>query len=164
MSHHYLSPGQQGSEILIEWWETLDDNRGVRATLRRCQNPTDVIFQPSYMRLHDQLSAGLQRDYVWEIRLARVIGLLAHCRDDQAELKMARAMAGNPPIVSELRFRRLLQTTPEDLYLPMIRALRLLDQGANLSDLIESVYHWNDSVRKRWAFDYYPNTPEKSAA
>jgi CRISPR system Cascade subunit CasB len=46
----------------------------------------------------------------------------------------------------------------------MIRVLQMLDHTANLSDLMDSVFNWGDPVRKRWAFDYYPNTPVSKTA
>lgn len=88
-----------------------------------------------------------------------VVGLLAHVRH-RSNQTLARQMAGNPPTVSELRFRRLLQRDQNNLYGAMIRILRMLDHTANLTDLIHSVFYWGDKVKKDWAFDYFPNTPE----
>ena len=73
-------------------------------------------------------------------------------------------MAGNPPIVSELRFRRLIQRDRADLYISMIRVLRMLGNKGNLHDLAKSVYFWGDGVKRRWAFEYFPNTPDKASA
>jgi len=78
--------------------------------------------------------------------------------------RLAYQMAVNPPKVSELRFRRLLQRERDDLYGAMIRILQKLDQTANLPDLFNSVFYWGDPVRKRWAFEYFPNTPESKSA
>ena len=73
-------------------------------------------------------------------------------------------MAGNPPVVSELRFRRLIQRDRADLYVSMIRVLRMLGNKANLHDVANSVYYWGDKVKRDWAFAYFPNTPEKTSA
>jgi CRISPR system Cascade subunit CasB len=116
------------------------------------------MFQPAFQRLCQRLKPEPQE----QRQLASVVGLLAHVRHTTGQ-KLAYQMAGNPPVVSELRFRRLLQRDRTDLYGAMIRILRMLDHRANLPDLISSVFYWGDKVRKDWAFYYFPNTPEKAA-
>ena len=144
--------------ILVDWWQNLEYNQGTRAELRRCDSPDEVMFHPAFLRLCQRLNPEPRE----QAGLARVVGLLAHVRH-KTNQSLAYQMAGNPPTVSELRFRRLLQRDRRDLYGAMIRILRMLDYTANLHDLIASVYYWGDRVRKDWAFEYFPNTPEKSA-
>ncbi|MBL3527542.1 MAG: type I-E CRISPR-associated protein Cse2/CasB [gamma proteobacterium endosymbiont of Lamellibrachia anaximandri] len=159
-----FAPDGPGTGILTTWWQSLENDRGTRATLRRCNGPTQVMLHPAYIRLCKRLEPFLNSDHNWELRLARVVGLLSHCRHTTAR-DLARAMAGDgKPVVSELRFRRLLQEKPDDLYLAMIRILHMLGHTANLPDLISSVYYWGDSVRKRWAFAYFPFVPETKTA
>lgn len=150
-----LDKDSPATEALIRWWQGLDGNKGVRAELRRCDGPDQVIFHPAFQRLCRRLGPSPQ-DLV---PLAAVVGLLSHVRQPSNQ-SLARQMAGNPPVVSELRFRRLLQRDRTDLYGAMIRVLRMLDHTANLPDLISSVFYWGDGIRKKWAFDYFPNTPE----
>jgi CRISPR system Cascade subunit CasB len=71
---------------------------------------------------------------------------------------------GDSALVSELRFRRLLQCDRKKLYGSLIRILRLLDDTADLYDLAESVYFWGESVKKIWAYAYFPLAPEKKTA
>lgn len=149
--------------ILTRWWQSLENDKGTRAELRRCDSPEKVLFHSAFPRLCRQLEPLLGKEWNWEFRLAAVVGLLSHIRRTSA-LPLARQMAGNPPKVSELRFRRLLQRERDDLYGAMIRMLQMLDQTANLPDLMDSVFNWGDPVRKRWAFDYFPNTPESKSA
>ncbi len=143
--------------ILIDWWQSLENNKGVRAELRRCDSADEVMFHPAFLRLCQRLKP----EPCQQTGLAMVVGLLAHVRH-RSNQSFAYQMAGNPPTVSELRFRRLLQRDRNDLYGAMIRILRMLDHTANLPDLIASVFHWGDKVRKEWAFSYFPNTPERS--
>lgn len=144
--------------ILTHWWQGLENDKGTRAELRRCDSPEKVMFHPAFPRLCRQLKPLLGEEWNWEHRLATVVGLLSHVRHTTGQT-LAYQMAGNPPQVSELRFRRLLQRDHDDLYGAMIRILQMLDQTANLPDLMDSVFYWGDPVRKRWAFDYFPNTP-----
>lgn len=149
--------------LLTKWWQGLERNKGTRAELRRCSSAIHVTFHPEFPRICSQLAPYLEGEWSWETRLATVVGLLSHVRYT-SDHKLARAMAGNPPEVSELRFRRLLQRDRNDLYGAMVRILRMLDNKANLPDLMSSVFYWDDNVRKRWAFDYFPNTPESKTA
>ena len=155
-----FKPDAPATKRLTGWWAGLQDDRGTRAELRRCANPQQVLFTPAYQRLCAELTPHMEGQYGWEERLAGVIGLLAHVKAS-ANKSLAEAMAGKPPVVSELRFRRLLQRDRNNLYGAMIRILRMLDGKANLPDLMASVFDWDDGVRKRWSFAYFPNTPAK---
>jgi len=150
-----FSKGSTATKTLTKWWQGLEQNKGIRAELRRCATPNAVILHPAFQALCTRVKPQPQ-----ELRqLASVVGLLAQVQHTTTQT-LARQMAGNPPVVSELRFRRLLQRERDDLYHAMIPILHVLDHRANLPDLIESVFYWGDPVRKRWAFDYFPNTPE----
>lgn len=153
-------------EALQRWWTDLQKRNGDRAELRRAKTITDVILLPSFQRACIRFSPFFQyeTDDSWKPRLAAILGLLAHVRQLNPDQSLAIQMAGNPPIVSELRFRRLIQRDRADLYISMIRVLRMLNNKANLHDLAYSVYYWGDGVKRRWAFDYFPNTPEKASA
>ncbi|MCB1751678.1 MAG: type I-E CRISPR-associated protein Cse2/CasB [Gammaproteobacteria bacterium] len=149
--------------ILTHWWQGLENDKGTRAELRRCDMPEKVMFHPAFPRLCRRLQPLLEQEWNWQIRLAALVGLLSHVRKTTGQT-LAHQMAGNPPKVSELRFRRLLQREADDFYGAMIRVLPMLDHTANLPDLMSSVFYWGDPVRKRWAFDYFPNTPESKTA
>ena len=64
---------------------------------------------------------------------------------------------GDKPVVSELRFRRLLQHEREELYVALIRVIRLLDGCANIHELANVCFHWGYTEKKRWAFAYFKN-------
>jgi CRISPR system Cascade subunit CasB len=151
---------------LQDWWEDLQQRPGDRAELCRAQTLTDVLLLPAFQRACLRFRPFFQYEQHWEPRLALVLGLVAHVRRT-SDQKLAREMASptsqEPPVLSELRFRRLLQRERPDLLLAMIRVLRMLGHRANLHDLANSVYFWGDAVKRRWAFDYFPNVPEKSS-
>lgn len=106
---------------------------------------------------------GLYREaeevYLDEMRLMPILGLLSHVKSHDEERSIAAAMAqskNESPIVSELRFQRLLQSRDrKELYPLLLRGIKLLGNNVNVNDLIKSVYFWGDSCKKRWAFDYY---------
>ena len=72
-------------------------------------------------------------------------------------MKFAKQMTkSDKPAVSESRFRRVLEITDRDeLYVSLIRLIRILGGNVNLRDLAESVYWWNKNTKKDWAYSYW---------
>lgn len=146
------------SQVLMDWWEDLDKNRGERADLRRCKMPEEVIFVPAYHRLRKALSAyGEINDQA----LCLVAGILSHIREHDGSEKFAAQLARKPagkdsPLMSDLRFRKFLSIRdPITLFRESIRAVRLLDGIANIPDLARGLYWWTQKTRNQWALDYY---------
>jgi len=149
-------------QALQRWWDSLQSRSGDRAELRRAKTVADVILLPAFQHACQRFKPFFQNEKNWEYRLAAILGLLAHVRSPSHQ-KLALAMSGKPqPVVSELRFRRLIQRDRNELFVSMIRIIRMLGNQANLHDLANSVYYWGDRVKQEWAFDYFPNTPEKA--
>ncbi len=147
-------------KALQKFWEDLQRNRGDRAELRRAKSVDDIILLPVFQHACPRFRPFFENEENWEFRVAAVMGLLAHVRTTTVQ-EIALQMAGNPPVVSELRFRRLLQKDRKELFIAMIRVLRMLDNKANLHNLANSVYYWGDRTKHEWAFTYFPNTPNK---
>lgn len=149
-------------QALYGWRAGLEENRGDRAMLRRCQNPVEVAFTPAF----HQLVAALQPfRHVNPDRLARVAGVIAHTKlqDGPNRDRFAQQLAadqGGRALVSGLRFRRLLaEDDPERLYGMIVRMVRHLDGNADLGSLAAGLYVWNQETKKRWAQDYYERAP-----
>jgi CRISPR system Cascade subunit CasB len=70
--------------------------------------------------------------------------------------------------MSEARFRRLLQADDRiDCLRRLTRAVKMLKGKANVADLAEAVWYWNDRTKRRWAFTYLDADPpdqEREAA
>ena len=156
---------QNGAAIAAEWWrDLLSEEPGRRATrgtrraalarLRRAATPIEVMQEPEALRLIRRLSWAAPE------RVAILAGILAYVRepDDQ---RIARAVGReslddeDSALMSEARFRRLLQASGEELMEPLRRLVRLTKRKANVCDLASSVLYWGDKVRKRWIFEYY---------
>jgi CRISPR system Cascade subunit CasB len=166
MSVNFKSDTPLG-QILNDFWQTLEKDKGSRAQLRRCKTPDEVVMVSAFHHLCRRIQPLMkgERDGCWQMRIAAIAGLLAHIRKLDSRKTLAEQMAeGDSPVVSELRFRRLLQRDRRNLYGALIRILGLLDKKANPFDLAQSVYYWGDGERKRWAFAYFPNIPEKKSA
>lgn len=163
----YLSfsdPQGPDTVALEEWWEELcqQPNRGNRAELRRSRSPAEVVFAPAYHDLLRRLrEAGYAVGPEGARGLAAVAGLAAHLKKQDVKESLARQFArpkepGGAARLSGLRFRRLLDKQElEDLYLPLMRALKMVDNAANLRDLANSLYWWRKDSRKNWAYQYY---------
>jgi CRISPR system Cascade subunit CasB len=147
---------------VLEWWKTLEDNKGGRAELRRAKKLEQVFYSPQFHGLYRKISPIGWRN---EKKIALMAGVLAHIRSDAASQSVATQMAapgksGSKAVLSGLRFRRLLQhDSPEELYIPIIRIIRLLDKKINIADLAQSLYWWNSRTKMDWSLSYYGKAP-----
>ncbi len=147
--------------VAFEWWRGLNPTDSVpsgrqragSARLRRAATPLEVIQEPEALRL----IARLPRD---PERVAILAGVLAFVRETETQ-RVARAVGrtglddDKSALLSENRFRRLLQVPVCDLLEPMRRLVRMTKGTLNVHDLSSSILYWNDAVKKRWIFDYY---------
>lgn len=167
--------GHYPGTISSEWWKRYcapdAGDPATRARLKRCGSFTEALGVPAAILLARQL--GALKD-VGDRRLESALGLarvLANIVADDA-LSPMRA-AGWPsfpgdkreadldgsqrPRLSELRFRRLLQTGGgEEQVTAFIRLIRLLGGQVNVAALARDYLTWHqDTTKHRWAFDYY---------
>ncbi len=74
------------------------------------------------------------------------------------------------PVLSQIRFRRLLATDGgEELVRAFIRLVGLLNDKVNVQQLAWDFRNWDhptqgDKVRNQWAFDYYAASSATSTA
>ncbi len=149
-------------------------NRGDRARLRRCRSIDDVLLTPSYYALREGLKSkgfDAQQHKDGDRRLATVVGLLSHIKENQTGADFAEQLAtrrkdSQDAKLSGLRFRRLLTIDDRDkLFEKMIGVIRLLDGTLNVQDFAKDLYYWRpDSqcwVKKSWAQAYYSRLPDE---
>ena len=151
-------------KALKNWWEDLKDNKGVRAEFRRTKNIEDVIMLPSFHIACNKFNTFFEGENGWKERFAMILGLLSHIKemsDEKFVVQMAMATSLSRPPVSELRFRRLLQCNRDELYVKMIRIIRLLNGRGKIYDIAKSCYFWGDKIKRDWAFDYFPLVKDK---
>lgn len=155
---------QAWGDLLLRWWQGLDDDRGGRAALRRAPDITAVVMLPAYQRLHRRLSAAGWPTETWRNdHLAAAAGLLAHVRQNAGPaLPVAMSQHdGDKRTVSPLRFTRLLESPDIDtLFAGLRRTLPLLQHQADVLALATDVVNWSDAVKKRWAYGY--DWPDKA--
>lgn len=149
--------------IILGWWSRELGNReagharALAARLRRA-GPVEALAERPVQELGQAL--GL-RDGV---RLARLACLLAEVREHTGE-RLARRLA--EPVLSSLRFQRLLRVDDAELPDALRRAIVMAERKCNVAALGADLLHWGDSVKMRWCFDYYgeqaPNPSEAEA-
>lgn len=184
MSERLFDPESPTGRCVHEFHKSLNDDRAARAVLRRANSLTEVVFVPAYHRfLHDFADAYAaqcgEAGQVWgdmrRLRLAAIAGLLSHVRTEERLTKafrqtvaaqMARSKREtDAPVVSDLRFRRLLQADDVESLYPMLRrVLALMDGRIDPYLLADDLWHWGDRRRRQWAYDYYGELPRSQRA
>lgn len=168
MSDRFARDNAYGT-MLFDWWQKLEDDRASRAILRRAPTVTAVTLSAPYQRLHRRFhAAGWNPNGIAarDDRLAAVVGLFAHITQDQpgspAKAMSHKVPGEDRPLVSELRFTRLLEAPDVDsLFTGLRRVLPIMGHRIDVIALANDVLHWGDKVKKDWAYAY--DWPARSA-
>ena len=151
-----------GGSIAYDWWRSLNPRevfqsgrqRAALARMRRAATPIEVMQEPEALRLIARMPRSNPD------RVATLAGVLAGVRETD-ERRVARALGRTTlddvqsALLSEGRFRRLLQVNHDELMEPMRRLVRMAKGTLNVRDLSSAILYWGDDVKKRWIFDYY---------
>lgn len=164
----------------LEWWSKLahptGGDPGTLARLRRARSPVEALSVRAAVGLARRLGAVCSNTPDWQVRawvdLARVLARVKTHDPARHPMRAAgwKRFAGarresdagdDRPILSEARFKRLLQTGEgEEKVAAFSRLIALLDGAVKVDDLATDFLSWNhpewgDRVRERWAFLYY---------
>lgn len=147
--------------------------RAARARLRRCADESDAILERDAIRLVTAVrsDARVSRQEIDDLQLLRLAPLLAWLekhdgrRSLPEQLALPRGEGSTAPRLSELRYRRLLESEGADFSMTMRRALQLLDEPGDVLSLAEAVCDWDHpdhgpALKRRWAFQYYGSLPD----
>lgn len=192
MSRRDKSHGTQAVSIPAELRRL---SLGDRARLRRIPTGVELAGDPAVLLLVRGLvqrtQNGMPTDSALDhYRLGLVAGVLAsvdedlddRSGDEAATRRESRTLARRlgsgekgAPMMSELRFRRMEQSTdPEDLLRQWRRAVQLAKRRAHVASLADDLYSWlqeldhpehyaDRSVRFHWAYDYYQQPPDSAS-
>lgn len=160
---------------VMRWWKDLEDHRGIRAELRRCESLDAVLLTEGFRNLWSRLAdagAPYDRDMLaWACVAAALAdvreqphgkaGTFAQCLGTQKEKT-------GKPCISELRFAQLQKSRDGNSFLRRLRrALALIDKTAPVLSLTDNILHWfrelegaeyqrpMDRLAVRWATDYF---------
>lgn len=179
--HYYILRDEHLRSQVWNWWAKLHGQgadgvtvslRGVRAELRRCHTPDDVLLTEGFRSLWMAVTKDEAKPSGDMIAWATVAAVLADVRVNSetsfaAALGSEREKSGKP-YVSELRFSQLQKSSDSAAFLRRARrSVALLGQTTNVFSLADSVLHWhrekqghypekpNQRLAVRWATDYF---------
>jgi CRISPR system Cascade subunit CasB len=158
-----FEPNSPELKVLLVWWHGLDNDRGARAELKRCHDLLSVVQTPAFHAVRQRLvDAGVSESDSKHNRLPAVVALLSHLKNGSEKGIAEDFSDGDPPRVSPLRFRQILDArTDDELFKCLRRVLPLVKNALNQTRLAKDVMHWGDKVRKRWVYAY--RWPKKSS-
>ena len=159
-------------KIVLGWWrQSLRPEsetgavRGFRARLRRAHGLLEIVSEPQFIALHDDLAAAWKKRPD-PVALAALAHLLASVKKN-APHRIAQIFGmGDRPALSQLRFQHLIRTDAlPELGEDLRRALPMIDYACNVAALADDFLNWNEQTRARWCFDYFGKaSPETPAA
>ncbi len=159
MSEKSKAPGA----VALGWWTVNIGQRDVPAAralvarLRRAA-PMVVLSEPRVQELARDLD--LRPHNAKEI--VRLAVLLAEVRETSSE-PLASRLGGDDPMLSQLRFQRLMRAEGDDLTAQLRRAISMADRRCNVAALAADLLHWG-AARPRWCFQYYgADAPQKNS-
>lgn len=147
--------------ICVGWWRRTfaNDDGMVRARLRRCATPAEVLTVEAVHELNGEFRAAGYRPGAE--RLALVAVTLAHV-DESGSLRLAEAFGrrerrGGPRALGELRFEALIHAADcTDLIALLRRAMgSVRGMPVDVAALAADLYRWDEDIRTAWCFQYY---------
>lgn len=158
---------QKVQDVIIDWWKNLPNDRGKWAELRRCKSVNDICSASSYHDLchdlKDKAGFKIKKEYEeseYE-KLALIAGVLSHVNSivpGEFPERIAEKKSNGEPLVSELRFKRLMSISDDNdrLLRTLIRILRIVENTVPIDSLAIGLYWWNmESTRRAWYRLYY---------
>jgi len=148
--------------IALGWWRAnigMRDQPAARALSARLRRATlaAILCEPKVHEVAQDLRMG-RADAG---RLARLVSLLAEVREHEGT-PLARRLGGTEPVLSPLRFQRLMRAEGEELTAQLRRAIVMAERQCNVAALAEDLLHWNEGTRTRWCFHYFgANAPDE---
>lgn len=150
MSDERKGPGA----IALGWWSReiaprdIPAAKGLSARLRRAA-PLAVLCEPVVIQLGTALGLRpAQAD-----QLVCLATLLAEIRENSTDT-LAKRLGGAEPVLSPLRFQRLLRAEGDELTDHLRRAIVMADRRCNVAALAADLLNW-EAARPRWCFHYF---------
>ena len=169
--------GSPAGATALKWWmrycDPLEGDGSTSARLRRCRSAVDALGIKPAISLAQRLgyvSVATHRDDDRPLIALNLARVLSHVRANDPRGRPMRSagwkhFAGDRkesdagedrPLLSEARFRRLLDTERgEEQVVAFARLLGLLGGTVNVAALAEDFLYWDDRTKRRWSFDYY---------
>lgn len=147
--------GQTDRDIIFSWWKThigareKSQAKALSARLRR-GNSVAILCEPEVQDLARKLGLGPTKAE----NLVRLVTLLAELRE-HVPIALPKRLGGAEPVLSTLRFQRLMRADPQELTALLRRAIVMADCRCDVAQLAGDLLQWNEATRTRWTFDYF---------
>lgn len=157
---HHIAPREQGqSEDAAEGKAPKSGGRDARqsaaralsARLRRSTYP-DILFEPAVSRLVVTLGLG-EHQLKPFAQMLHVISCVRHNVPDSLAKRLKGA--DETPVMSHMRFKKLITAERDEVASLLRRAVTLADERCNVARLAGDMMFWNDQTRTRWCLDYF---------
>lgn len=164
-------------DVWLSWWtQYIDQNSrntrnwdpAVRARLRRCHTWSDAMSIAEAHELARRVGVSPTTSPQSVVHVFNTARVLAHVKVHRRETMMERAGAppdgkrlsdDSMPLVSAVRYRRLLAAEPgDDLTAMVVRVLAQLKGECNASRLAKDLMMWTERTRVAWSFQYFGKT------
>ncbi len=152
-------------QAILGWWlhhmgeRSSSSAKALSARLRRA-TAIEALAEPAVHALAQMLE--LKRTAHDTEALVRLALVLAWVREHEsgAQQRLAQKIGrGDPPLLSALRFQRLMRAEGDEIITALRRTLPLTQYRCNVAALGEDLLYWNDQTRTRWSFDYFGAEP-----
>lgn len=153
--------GHDRGAIIRAWWQANIANRdsGRARALSARLNRAGPVEALAEAEVHDLAKALHLRDPERPGRLIRLVRVIAAVREN-APQRLAQRLGGAEPVLSTLRFQRLVRATDDELTTGLRRVLPMVDRACNVAALGVDLLDWDhpergDAIRAHWCFDYF---------
>jgi CRISPR system Cascade subunit CasB len=164
-----MKSANDDSGIAVRWWRALQTyfpdgtpnphaDRAALARLRRA-DLAGAMQDPATFALFHTLGCTHPDDLP---TVALCAAVLPGVREDDRRVHTARQLGAPPgdpaarPVLSPLRFRRLIEADgEEERLISFRRALALAGGALNVRELAAACLDWSEFRRRRWIFEYY---------
>ena len=142
-------------EEVYKWWALLQKDPGARARMRRQAEILGIMMSEGFYDLVARVP------YVRRDDLACIAMVLSHVDSDDRDSvprRMGRKNGQSEHTVSELRFRRIIESDSEEAVRQLIRVLPIIGSEGNVRDIARTFRFWNSDSKipqKRWIEEYY---------
>lgn len=176
--------GRSIGGAILGWWQArigdreAAEARALSARLRRAAGPVEVLCERGVHDLVAAIPARVEdeRDRSHAAQAARhpeavvrIAQVLAEVRTHEARSLARRLGDGDPPRMSDLRFRRLLRAEGDEFVASLRRAVVMADRACDVAALGRDLLLWDEpcsgeAARVRWTFHYHGAEPPKAVA
>jgi CRISPR system Cascade subunit CasB len=148
----------QDTGKILAWWTSLQptgaDDRATLAKLRRAGTVSQLCLLAETIDFCRRVGAPRAEFGTY----AMLAGILATIRTNEPRKKFAAQLGSPPdrPIMSPLRYQRLIQAgSPDEQLTSFRRAILLNERSGNVHDIAQSLLDWTEARRQSWLYDYY---------